>query len=814
VTKRLIAALIFLSLASTVGRELRADDDPLRVVVIKVDGLSPFVLDAAVDPSSPSAEKLPYPVTWRRAHEETSSVLARARLVPNLESYFYRNGIRTETMLVGTLALSAPSWGMIDTGQASIVKTNSYFNRYSGELTSYLDQLRESMSVGRGAGRTTALWQLDLLGVPLMIDHFSEDRVWASIQFYYRNRPIDQLSKLMSHLVRGGAENRNPFSWLRRHLNNQLTKPDYPEKHDYALAELTSQKILEKDVSGRERYDVLSVIFASLDHEFHVDPNYRNLLGWLVKLDNWVGQILAAVERSDRRDSTVVVLISDHGLDFNPLLLNFSYPINPWLRKSDFGSHTVIAPVAEDHEHALSVPVRGVDFNRVYEGEASPYGTGVPFGEKGYVTAFTANNGNPRFDAYFRNSDLNRLHLLLLEVRRLRRDQKTLRELYPSFLHAYQEVCSWLQPEIDRSLVVTETFESRIRELSDREDPRSLDEMRRLRQEIEAYRGTAATLRNLADVPTAEDGWLSWASSRFKISELIPKGYWGPPNSLRQLQNYVVGWETGQRERWGNGVVPDFRTLDYARLFPGVQASSPNARGERHPFHFFAASLPLEHIQPYFDKHLRQAIWLVFEEAQGEAIVAESEQGELWYESRVRYDSETNRFSRQQEPGIRRDDPLDYGPMAGRWLSPREWAKETAEKEFVVVPVILADLFRENYSEFLPAGKSTPALDFHFAQQKPDFRVWTNRGWNVNSNSHTPGGTHGGFSPLDVRSIFAAWGGERTGLKRGEVIPGSFFTYDITPTVLEVTGHRKPGDGGEGQRWHPDAATIPLLNIP
>jgi hypothetical protein len=63
-------------------------------------------------------------------------------------------------MYCATLPLSTPSWAVIDTGQPSIVKSNSYFNRLTGEVTSYLDQLRESLSVVKEPRRTSALWQL------------------------------------------------------------------------------------------------------------------------------------------------------------------------------------------------------------------------------------------------------------------------------------------------------------------------------------------------------------------------------------------------------------------------------------------------------------------------------------------------------------------------------------------------------------------------------------------------------------------------------------------------------------------------------
>ncbi|RPI21283.1 MAG: hypothetical protein EHM61_25140, partial [Acidobacteria bacterium] len=400
-----LAILLFHSLAAFA----LGDASPApRLILIKVDGLSPLVLDAAINPGDPATNRLPHPELFREAHSQLRSVLKHDRLLPNIESYFYRNGVRS-SMYCATLPLSTPSWAVIDTGQRSIVKSNSYFNRLTGEVTSYLDQLRESLAMVKGAGRTSALWQLDLAGIPLLSDFFRDERVWTSIQPFYRKRPTDQLSSLGKNFISRGEPSKNPLRLIKRHVADSAYGADYPERNDHVLASLTARKVLETDLGGNERYDFLSILFSSIDHQFHVDPHYENILSWLMRADDWIGEILSAVEQSQRRSSTLVVLLSDHGLDFDPIRLNYSFPINRWLRQRDFGGHTVLAPVAEDTEHALTVPVRGVDFSRVYESSESPFGPTVPHGEKGYPTAYTDNTGNPRFDAYLRNSDLNRL---------------------------------------------------------------------------------------------------------------------------------------------------------------------------------------------------------------------------------------------------------------------------------------------------------------------------------------------------------------------------------------------------------------------
>ncbi len=763
-----------------------------RLILIKVDGLSPLVLDAAINPSDAAAGRLPHPELFREAHSHLRSTLKRDRLLPNIEAYFYRRGVRS-SMYCATIPISTPSWGVIDTGQRSIVKTNCYFNRFTGEVKSYLDQVRESMSVVRGAPRTTALWQLDLLEIPILSDYFPQERVWTSIQPFYRGRPTDQLSSLGTSLVTGGEKSKNPFRLIRRHVADSSYGADYPEKYDQSLASLAARKILETDIEGRERYDLLTILLPSIDHQFHVDPHYENILSWLMRLDGWIGEILAAVEQSDRRDSTLVVLLSDHGLDFDPIRLNYSFPINRWLRESEFGGHTVLAPVVEDTEHALSVPMRGIDFTRIYESSNSAFGTVVPCGEKGFATAFTDNSGNPRFDAYLRNSDLNRLHLLMLEVLRSRKRPDVLERIFPEFASGFAAVKEWLGKEIQESLGAAQGLLEMAKKPS-----ADADRGRRLTAESEAYRRVAAALERLAAIPVEKHAWLEWAGRGFSIAELIPKEYFGPNNTAQQLQRYVTGWEAPPEDRWKGATL--YRTVDYTKLFPAVEATSSNASGNSRPFHFFSMGIPVTPLANQTDRPLQQAIWLVF--ASGQALILESTEGEIFYRPLESLEFVGNDI-RMVPPDDPTRDPLGYSRLAARWMPPRQWAEEsTRDNEWQLVPLILTDLFRDNFrvTGGSAGGKNESlAREFHFARQTPDFRVWTFRGWNVNSNSHTPGGSHGNFTELDVRTLFAAWGGESYELRRGELLPGAFLTCDIVPTLLSVLGQPLPRAGSRPQ---------------
>lgn len=776
-----------------------ASDESKRLILIKVDGLAGVFLDAALEPEAAYADELPHPDDFRQAYQELSGLLGREILLPNLHYYFSVDGSRAETIYSGTLPLSAAAWAMIDTGQASIVKNHFYFNRATGELYGYLDGLRESLNqLMKGSRKTTAVWQLDLLGIPLLEDFFPNERTWTSIQLLYRQRPVDQLSNLGKFLVRGGRRDFNPFGILKQQFSHFVYHPDYPEWNDEALSRLAASKILENDERGAELFDFVSVILPTLDHQFHVDPDYRRTLAWLVRLDDWVGEIFRAVEESRSRERTVVSLVSDHGLDFDPRAINHTFPINRWLRKEDFGSHTVLSPHTENYVHAVSVPVRGVDSSKIYESPTSPFGASVPHGSKGYYTAFTANAGNPRFDAFLRNSDLNALHLLLLEILRLQGSVDRLEKAFPLYKHVLENLYTWLPEEINRLQLAIDFLPRRLDSLPHEGKEYREDAASRLRKETESYRAILPALRRLLRLPKEKGQWLEWSDSSFQISDYIPAGYLGPPNNLGQLKNYIVGWERRPEERWK--VDSDcFRRIDYPETLAEFQVTNPNAYGNPHPFNFFSASIPTEYVVGPWARDLQQIVWLKASRGRGEALILESLNGEIAYLPIEDLVWEEKGF--QVEHTSERD-PLGYLEIVDslEWLTPREWARRSGPREFSVTPVILMDLFRENFERVLDdpgfleevplaeRNQIVEALRVRFDQGVPDFRVWMNRGWNVNSKSHTPGGTHGGFNPIETRTSFLIWGGRDLPLNRGQKVQGPYFTYDIVPTLLEAVG--------------------------
>jgi len=779
-----------------------------RIILLKVDGLPGLLIEAALAPQSDAVLRLPFPGRFREEYRATQKLVGREELLPNMKEYFVRQGVRAETIFTGTLPLSAPVWAQIDSGQPSIVKRNYYFNRASGASRVFLNGLLDSAGkLIRGSGRTHALWELDLLGIPILPDAFPPERVWSSLQTLSRKRSAIQLGAMGKFLVRAGRREFRPGAVLHQHLSHLVAYPDHVERLDQSLS-LTLAKWLKWRAEGdpSETLDFITALFVTLDHRFHLDSSYRSVLHLLVKLDDWFGEVMGAVEQTARRNRTLVAMASDHGMNLYPVHINYGFPINPWLRRPEFGGHTVLSPEVEDSDHALTRPIPGVDFARVYESPTSPYGETVPFGAKGYFTAFAANMGNPRFDLFLRHSDLNRLHLLLLDSLRLQDDVEKLDRVFEVFQPVFRRVRPWLEADAYSLQQAAEVFEEWSEQHLAAGMPSARDAGSRLASESRLYRKQAAILRRLLALPLEEEEWRRFIRSGFEIDGVVPKGYFGPPNSLEQLANYAVGWAKPASKRWSQSGEAPFHTLSYPDVITGYRALNPDAYGNRYPFNFFVAPVPLEVLTGWKGQPLRQALCLLGSEDRGQAVLLEATDGTLWY-APLKNRGELARVDEAGADGSR--DPLGYpGRLWARWLDPRRWVSETAKLETSLAPVILADLFRPNFQDYLSsegrAGVLMPldgsarredlanALRFRFRQATPDFRVWMRHGWNVNTMGQQPAGSHGGFLPLETQTTFMVWGGDEMGLKRGRKISGAFLTLDIAPTLMDAIGRLDP----------------------
>ena len=397
----------------------------------------------------------------------------------------------------------------------------------------------------------------------------------------------------------------------------------------------------------------------------------------------------------------------------------------------------------------------------------------------------------------------------MLESLRWRNDSGKLGRVFEVFRPVFQRARPWLEADADSLRQAAVVFEEWSQRHLAAGMPSARDAGARLASESRLYRSQAAILRRLLALPLEEREWRRFVRSGFEVDGVIPRGYFGPPNSLEQLGRYTVGWAKPAAERWLQSGEAPFRTLNYPELMAGYQALNPDAYGNRYPFDLFVARIPLEDLTGWKGPPLRQALWLLASEDRGRAVLLEARDGTLWY-APLKNRGELETLDEAGAAGSR--DPLGYpARLWARWLDPRRWVSETARLETSQVPVILADLFRPNFQDYLSreshAGVLMPldgsgrreelvrALRFRFKQATPDFRVWMRHGWNVNTMGQQPAGSHGGFLPLETQTVFMVWGGDELRLQRGRKLSGAFLTLDIAPTLMDAIGRLDPASG-------------------
>lgn len=824
----LLAAAVVL--AAGVLRAGEPEPPRPRLVQIKVDGLSPLLVDALLHPDDPEKlARLPDPEGFRRAIALWRLYAGREDLLPNFRRYFYQQGVRAQNMFAATMTLSAASWSIIDTGQPSVLKKHMVFSRQNGYLRSHLDGFRDTLEIiFRDAHKTSALWHLDQAGVSLLLDAFNPLRTYVTPQLLYRQRPAPYLTDLGKTWLSGGEKFSRPHKVLGQHLGRRATSMDKPDFGEEYAADHLADMILARDFTGAEQYDYLSTIFYGIDHQQHVDPNPENLVFRLMRLDRRLGRVFAAIEKSQRREETVLVLVSDHGSEYEPGKINLSFPLTKALRDPLLGGHTVSTVMAENAARAITTSIPGVDFPRVYESLFSPYGKRRHGGEDDYVTAFVDNFGNARAEIHLRNNDLNRLHLLLLarpavSKRRLSvEDETRLRQRLRETLDALR---GWLQREREAYWDYHTAVRDWLPPLKKRQDPYWRDVAARLKRELARDARQLQVLDNLWDLGQAEDP-LAWLKKHHPdVSELIPKKYFGPRNSLYQLSHYTLGLD----ENW-NWIETTLNhrgepvPMNYFEILTRYHVDNPADSGEPNPFGLVVSIVPVEAVEQAGrtqgwwkpDVPVQQALWILSGvqtdvRRGGQALLLEAADGRLrylplrWLRLQPDGSVELERAFDLDPLGLLGDPAFQTpgGEPAAGWLErfhwPKDWLVASAETLYSNAVIVFADIMRTNALHFIDnpefqanlTGFSSAemkqrylhGLRWKYASEEPELRVWSSHLWNFSSKTYTSGGSHGGLPPYVSRVAFYVWGGPKTGIAAGLALDEPCTTLDVVPTV-------------------------------
>jgi hypothetical protein len=770
-----------------------------RLVVVKVDGLPFGTVDRFVRQRDPRTGK---------------SVL------PWFDHIFYEGGTRLDNFYVRGMSLSGPSWSLLDTGQHLQIKGNVEFDRYTLHSYDYLNFIPFWVAnVGGVRVDMPGSELLDEVGVPLLADAYPYDERFLSFQLYQRG---------------------TRWTTLQRGLQKKFQRPPgelFDEwqlglgGRDIVMAQ-QERELLEKLQDPRVRY--LDFYWADFDHAAHHNRDAATQLAALRELDALVGRVWTAVRRSPGAADTALVLVSDHGTNTDERVYSQGYNLVKLLASGAGGGHHVVTKRRLLSDYALKgiYPLIPLIYTTT---EDSYYLKGQ---STSYPTALVDFDGNERAAIQLRDSDLNLVHILLLQLKRgdlpapLRRAatdalfatierrradwQKTLTEMRDE-LGALRHLI-----ERQRAVVAAQPKKWTKEDSDAGRDKEARRQFARLDSWSADERDYVAYLQSLADLLALDRA--RFDPSAVQIELLIPKGAMGEHNSLRELQNYVAG-----PAPTGPALAPDgsldveksFVRVNYFSLLGDISVRNNVQAGvDARPVDFVAVRLPAEALAAALGKDdvPDEAVWLYGGRERQALILGRSEGGGL----RLRYlpvanlrEDAAGRFSFDRV-GWQAGLPLKLwedarlsvpgGVERGRWLSgwhtDLEWLRATHLTNYSNAVVGLHEQFARHTVEGTdykaPGLSEDERLLRRFRERQrvlveSDLLILANDHWNFDVRGFNPGGNHGSFFRPSTHSTLMFAGGERTGIPRGLAVEEPYDSLSLMPTLLALTGRMEDG---------------------
>ncbi len=787
--------LIFRALSScvvlAVGFTFSAAQGVKRIVIIKMDGLPSYYVDRYVRERDPSTGKSTLP--W-------------------IEEVFYRNGTRLPNFYTRGMSLSGPAWGQLDTGQHLQIKGNVEYDRYTLHPYDYLNFF--PYYIGYGMGKKVdmpAVEVMDQLGIPILSDAFPHENRYTAHQLYQRGNDWAVLASGFLGLYPGD-------------VTDFLNEWSIGLKFRSITIKQTERDIIGK-LEKRPDIDYFDYYDTEFDHVSHHNNDKESRLVALKQIDGLIGRIWSAIRTSSRADETALVLVSDHGFNSAESAYSQGFNIVKLLASAPGGGHHVVTKrrLMLDYSvkglYPLTPIVRTVSQDSYYlKGKGDPY-----------PTALVDFDGNERTSIYLRNSDLNLMQLLHQQLRRGKLDpdvrQAVTREFFrivSKNVPVWRRTATELTEELGalgRWIKQQEALAPQSKKKSgqnpsrgESEKIRRAAELIRIAEDTEKeYRIYLRTLNNLIALnePGADLG-------RIKIEDIVAPGSMGEPNSVYQLQNYIVGLSPGGIRLDSNKELDNnksfvrvnyFDLLHDQRVRNNVQAGVGNR-----PVDMVALRLPVSGLGLDDRNGLEDPVWLYGgPESQALLLSRKDHDGKLSYRylpiSRLMAEP-NGTFS--FEPGEIKDGfPLGYfedpdlavppaerGSWLGTWHTETEWMSATHKTRYSTAVVGLNEhlqrhpLFDEKQDKGLPADQKL-VLRFRQRQRsltEADMLVIAHDHWNFDVRGFNPGGNHGSFFRVSTNSTFMIAGGNNTGIPRGRVVDVPYDSLSFVPTIFRLMG--------------------------
>ena len=779
-----------------------------RVVILKVDGLQPDIVDGFVRERNPTT--------------------AKSRL-PWIEHVFYERGVRLENFYVRGMSLSGPSWSMLETGQHLQIKGNVEYDRLTLHTYDYLNFLPFYISnIGQRRVDMPGAETLDEVGLPLLVDAYAQDERYLSFQLYQRG--------MRWRTLQHGAQNR--FLKNPRELLDEWTM-GFEIRN--TIFDQLERELIERLDNPRFRY--LDLYISDFDHAAHHNRDRESHLYALQTIDAIIGRIWTAIQKTPQAAETALILVSDHGINTDERIYSQGYNLVKLLGSPEGGGHHVITK----RRLMLDYSIKGFYPLVPLITTTTPDTFYLKGQSTEYPTALLDFDGNERASIHLRDSDLNLLHILLQQLQRKGLPAAQERALADAFFKTLERRREEWQRELSQTkeelaalnrantkqrqfldeLKRLEAQRKKKKEVSTVAETMSGDEKLRLFARLDSaetderkYTEYARTLSNLLALNRE-----SFNPQRIKIEDVIARGAMGRHNSIHALENYVFAPAAGGFRLAADGSLDmqkSFRRVNYLALLNEVSMRNNVQTGiDSRPVDFVAVRLPREAVASMLEAELRptgDVLW-IYDSQQNQALILSrrDEAGRLL----LRYLPIANLT--QDETGAVRFERTDWraglplkiweDPQFGvaqaersawlnRWHTDLEWLRALHKTEYsnglIGLHEQLARHENEAFNVDVPGLTADERLLRRFRRKQremveADLLVLANNHWNFDVRGFNPGGNHGSFFRNSTHSTLMLNGGERTNLPRGVVVAEPYDSLSFMPTVLALTGQLNDG---------------------
>ena len=763
-----------------------------RAVIIKVDGVPAGLVEELLKQKDP--------------------ITGKSRL-PWIDEVFARNGTRIANFYVRGISLSAPSWAMLESGRHQIIHGNVEFDRYTLRGYDYLNFFPLYILHPLAQVEMPGVAVLDEAGVPLLIDRFQPSERFQSLEMYQRGHRW----RTLEHSLPNRLFTRSP-----RQLFDEWQSG---VELSSSVAEQMERELIASLSDNRVAY--LDYFSGDFDHIAHLTNDRESHVAALKKLDAVIGRVWTAIRRSPLADETVLVLVSDHGINSEPNAISQGYSLLDWFGSAEGGGHHAIT-----NRHPMDeYKIRGINplvSEVITAGAGSSY---LKDQEQQYPTAAFDFDGNERAAVQLRNNTLNLLHILLTQMGQPNMGPQARMACVSTFF----EILDAHRDEWQRSIAELREDLAALHRAIARQPGNSEARIQKWQQEEHAYGEYAKVLSKLVALQRDR-----FDPAQIQIPDLIPKRSLGEPNTLYDLQNYVTGMAPhGLAPAPGSSRIDleqGLRRIDYfaalarIRVRNNVQeAVSPS------PIDFIAVPLDAGAIFAALaarglesrDVVLSQAIWLYSGDRSQALILARTGADglELRYlpveKLRGTQDGRIEFSVAAAGPGF----PLhlwedanlhilddNRGEWLSTWHSEQEWLRVVHETEYSNGIIGITEQFTQTPALARWHDVATPE-DQRLLQRletrrrrlvAPDMLIFARSHWNFNVRSFNPGGNHGSFFRISTHSTLMFAG---AGVPHGLTNDEPYDSLSFAPTVLRLLGRDAKLPGPVIQGLAPESAT-------